>query len=245
MTVLLANFVTCMAVRLYHSGRLIPIDDPNNTGERNEALLIAGLQNQPDTAYQYIETNGYDRVYLKFSYFGYSPKSAGKQLENLMDDGDIACGVSVGAKTIEYSNLPTGSRAILINPCSHPKVLKSPFRYLTKLSPLVEVLSYSLGWLSVLPIIPADMGQKTSFALLADELFWIGWGDPEINTTNTGVVISTEDEFLDPKTMRRTYSEALTIEIDTLHGRTGSKKYCRKYYSAINQLLKYLKRKTT
>ena len=44
--------------------------------------------------------------------------------------------------------------------------LASGIRLTRCLSPLAEVISYALGWIAVIPIIPADIGVRTSIALL-------------------------------------------------------------------------------
>lgn len=237
---LLLNSISCSVARICRGGRLSTVYESSENLEGRKAFLIAGLQNQPDAAYQYIELTGYNRVNLEFSFFGYNPKNAGRQIENLVKDRDVVCGISVGAKAIEYCPSQLDCRVVLINPCSYPKVLRSRYYYLTRyLLPLAEVLSYGLGWVSVLPIIPADFGHHTSIALLVDQLFWIGWGDPDAMTENYGVIISTDDEFLEVQQMRDAYCGAEQIEIATRHGRTGTKSHnqAQLYNDAIDQLL--------
>lgn len=215
--------------------------ESSDSPDGRKVFLIAGLQNQPDTAYQYIELAGYNRVDLEFSFFGFNPKKAGRQLEGIATSEDAICGISVGAKTIEYCPSQPGCRVVLINPCSHPEVLKTNYYYLTRcLSPLAEVISYGLGWISVLPVIPADLGHHTSIALLVDQLFWIGWGEPDVMAENCGVIISTDDEFLEMRRLRDVYCGAEQVEIATMHGRTGTKSHnqAQLYNDAINQLLK-------
>lgn len=238
MILLLINSLTFALARLWHGGKLEVVSPENDAGANNRVWLIAGLQNQPETAYQYVSFSGYEKAYLRFSYLGYSPKVASEQLDFLVGKDDLICGISVGAKTIEYAD--GDYRKVLINPCSHPRVLKPILYAATRyLSPLAKILSYGLGWLSALPIIPADMGQRSSFALLADELFWIGWGDPkDVNMENCSVIISAKDEFLECREMYQAYNGATTVvEINSMHARIGSEEDCAKYQSAIDRLI--------
>lgn len=234
----LINVVSCAIVRLYHGGEFIINDQTPETS--NKAWLVAGLQNQPKTAYRYISIEGYEKAYMEYSYLGFCPKAAARQIEDIVKTNDIVCGVSVGAKPIEYTENLGTIRVILINPCSHPKALRPEFYYLTRcLSPLAEVISYALGWIAVIPIIPADIGVRTSIALLVDELFWIGWGDPQSDLTDYGVVVSTEDEFLMQESLYQIYDCADFVEIKTKHDRTGSNSNgdAEKYEHAISSLL--------
>ncbi len=234
----LINVVSCMVVRFHYGGKLI-IDD-QTSDETSKVWLIAGLQNQPQTAYRYIEIEGYEKAYLKYSYLGFSPKAAAQQMGEIIEKDDVVCGVSVGAKPLEYAESLDEVRMILINPCGHPKALRPEFYYLTRcLSPLTEVVSYALGWIAVIPMVPADIGVHSSVALLVDQLFWIGWGDPQFNPTNCGVVVSTEDEFLEAESLCDIYRGADFAEISTKHGRTGSNSNgdATKYERAINSLL--------
>lgn len=235
----LINIISCTVARLYHGGKLI-IDDQTPEAP-SKAWLIAGLQNQPKTAYRYIDIEGYEKAYLEYSYFGFNPKAAAQQVEDIAQVDDIVCAVSVGAKPLEYAENLGTIQIILINPCSHPEALRSEFYYLTRcLSPLAEVISYALGWLAVAPIIPADIGTRTSIALLVDELFWIGWGDPQSDYVNCGVIVSTEDEFLELESLYQIYDGAIFAEIDTKHGRIGSESNddATKYQQAVNSLLR-------
>lgn len=234
----LINVVSYMLMRFDYGGKLI-INDQTPTDSK-KTWLIAGLQNQPQMAYRYINVEGYEKAYLEYSYFGFNPKAAAQQIEEIVSKGDVVCGISVGAKPLEYASLQ-GARMILINPCTHPRALRSEFYYLTRcLSPIAEIMSYALGWIAVMPVIPADIGVRSSVALLVDELFWIGWGDPQFDPTDCGVVVSTEDEFLELESLYHIYDGADFAEISTKHGRTGSnaKGDAVKYDNAINSLLR-------
>ncbi len=241
--VLAVNFATCTIVRLCQGGRFVvearsdavPI---TTEATKNRLIEIAGLQNQANKAYQYLQFPDYEEVPLRFSYFGYNPRNTAKQLQAIVQDGDAVLAISISAKTVEFSDVSQRCTTVLINPCSHPLTLKPPFRLLTKtLTWPAEVLSYGLGWISVLPIIPADMGERTSLALMFDQLFWIGHGEPTCSLENTGIILSTQDEFLDNDALRELYPGMPSREIDTRHGRTGSPKVAGLYETAIQEIL--------
>lgn len=74
----LINVVSCAIVRLYHGGEFIINDQTPETS--NKAWLVAGLQNQPKTAYRYISIEGYEKAYMEYSYLGFCPKAAARQI---------------------------------------------------------------------------------------------------------------------------------------------------------------------
>ena len=174
--VFLLNLITCFIARLLHGGRLI-VDDDKGSWFNTKIYFIAGILNQPIRAFHYFSYRGFCRVYLNYSVFGFNPKRAGKQLDKLMKDGDVVCGVSIGAKPIAYSTT-NGFKRVLINPCTHPEILQPKYFWLIRIfAPLFKLLTFLLGWISILPLISAE-GGRYSLALLADQLFWIGYGYP-------------------------------------------------------------------
>ncbi len=235
---LTVNCLSCMIARYIQGGKLVA-EAPKGWQTEPIVWLIAGLRNQPERAYQYMNFGYHKRGYLSYSNFGYSPYSAGEQLNKIAKDGDVVCGVSIGAKAVEMSKL-NGSM-ILINPCSNPGTLKSVFRYSTQyLTILAEIISYGLGWISVLPIIPGDMGTHQSLASLVDQLFWIGHGQPNVERPKeTGVIISNQDEFLERDLTYRQYHKCRIEEIDTKHARIASKDegVVLLYQNALDKLL--------
>lgn len=219
-------------------------DTADSESPRSKLLLISGLKSQPSKSYAKIDFGDeYERVLLEFSLLGFNPQVAGAQLDALMlEDGDAAvCAVSLGAKVVEYSNVDYDSGVILVNPCSHPQALNKEytfyplFRYL---APALELASYALGWVSVLPILTDDMGDKTSIALIVDQIFWGAHIDVEFTANeNVGVVISTSDEIMLNDVLYDLYEGAHFAEINTLHGRIGSARDAKLYETAIMELL--------
>lgn len=204
-------------------------------------FLVAGFWNQADRAYQYLRLPDDANVYaLNFSVFGYNPKIAGNQITRLIFPGDDICAISVGAKAVEYSTAFSDARRIaLICPCSHPTVLKPFFRWATRiLSPLLEVVAFGLGWLAFLPIIPIKLGGHASVALVADQLFWIAYGDPRVDEyPRTGMIFSHDDELLRNGELQRIYCSAnQQLSVEGLHARTDDPAMAEEYESALAEI---------
>lgn len=241
--IFLANLLTAWAARAIASEFIkirIKSEMDDTTKGNKLAFCIAGLLNQPNTAFRHIVIPGYDKVYVSFSQFGWNPRWMGWALEKLKKDDDIMLGISIGAQAAWNAG---ASRTILINPCSTPKILQKRYYWLTKiLSPLAWILSYALGWISFIPFIPAQDGRY-SIALLVDQLFWMSHGRCLENLhTRAGIIISDKDEFLENKNIIKYYAEkaphASIVSIDTMHARIGDPKDAPKYQAAINYLLK-------
>lgn len=232
--VLIVNIVTAGVARIVFSRRLkvtreFLLFDMNKA--RPVVLLVAGMMNQATKAFSFSRFEGYDICYLNFSMFGFNPRLAGRQIRELYKEGDVVLGISIGAKAAVYSG---ETEQILINPCVFPETLQLKLRLPIKIfAPLIEFVSYGLGWLAILPVIPADSGRY-SLALLADQLFAIGYGEPNRQLVEEGnikgVVLSIRDEFLDNDVIEKTFSNSEIVWIFTKHGRTteaGSKGYYR------------------
>lgn len=235
------NILTCLVARSIHGGRLkvVTTDGTDLKLAVPRVWLIAGMQAQAEPAFRFIDFGDYERVFLHYSCLGFNPKWAGRQLRSLLRADDVICGVSVGAQPIEYAIVNRLCKCVMINPCCRPASLKPGLRRLLRVvTPCLEVLSYGLGWLAVLPLIPADFGKHISLALLADQLFWLTYGEPELQHGDQyKVILSTQDEFLDNAMLRKIYAGAATVEINTRHGFIGSEKAAELYDSAIKQLI--------
>lgn len=210
-------------------------------GRRNLAV-IAGFWNQSDRAFQYIKFPERLNLFaLNFSNFGYNPIAAGRAfLRPSMRAFDYICAISVGAKAVEYSTMfGTSRRIMLICPCSHPTVLQPFFRWATRiLSPVLELISFGLGWLAFLPIIPIKLGGRASIALVADQLFWIAYGNPKVDGyQQADLVMSQDDELLLNGELERIYQTAHSkTTVDGLHARTDIPEMAGGYESAIAKI---------
>lgn len=207
--------------------------------QRHNLFVIAGFWNQSDRAFQYVNfEDDMNLIALNFSAFGYNPKNAGQQIARLLGFSDQICAISVGAKAVEYSIAYAIARRIaLICPCSHPSVLKPFLRRMVRIfAPVVEVVSFALGWLAFLPVVPIKLGGHASITLIADQLFWIAYGNPvfQDNRQRTGLVMSYADELLRNKELERIYqSAAIQITVEGLHARTDIPEMAEGYESAI------------
>lgn len=234
------NSLTCIMVRVWQGGRLVT-SPKHNARAGPRVWLIAGLQSQPKTAYQRIDFPGYDRMNLRFSNLGFNPYRAGTQLCDLVSERDVVCGVSLGSKVIECAKLEAFKMAILINPFTAQCLTKGLLPFVTQyISPILKLLSYALGWVAILPIVPVSLGERMSLALLIDQLFWVGRCNPKHGFNQKyKVIVSARDEFLDNAIVRRSYDGAAVTEIDTLHGRIAStrEQQSEKYNVAILRFL--------
>lgn len=238
-----ANAISCSIVRLAFGGTFT-IEPLNYSAAKQNfprLYLISGLKSQPANAYRYFNFSRYRLVYCRFSYLGYNPFRAGRQLTRLVKPGDTVCGLSVGAKAIECSALPPDQPIVLINPCSCPDLLNRQRRiypYIKYVAPLAEVATFLMGWVAVLPLLPGSLGDNLSLALFVDQLFWIGAGQPRRPLTKrTGVVISQQDEWLPLERQRRHYHSATCVEIAASHGRIANLRYAPQYVCALDDLL--------
>lgn len=212
----------------------------SNSDSNKLAFCVAGLLNQPETAFKHINIPGYTKVYVKFSPFGYSGATMGKTINALRQDEDIILGISIGSLATLNAKM---DKAILINPCCNAKMLKKSLYWLIKIfSPIAEIISLTLGWFSFIPIIPAQEGHY-SLALLIDQLFNMGYGHMTNNPhTQTKIIISKKDEFLINEEIIRYFKKKDPLcgiaNIDTMHARIGDPKDAPKYQAAIDYFLK-------
>ena len=234
------NFITCLTVRAMHGGRFDYDPDvfPNYSGKN---ILIAGMFGQPETAFQYIDLPYCYSGYLRYSMLGYNPINAGRQLSALAREKDCVLAVSVGCKAIVYAGIP-GAKRVFVNPCTHPKSLEPKLkRKLRIITPILEILSYLLGWFTVIPVIKTRQGERYSPALFIDQLFWACYGDPDYSKVcyqgRTGIVLSTRDEYIENDVVSKIYDRAEKVIIPARHGFIASPYVSNLYNEAINNLL--------
>lgn len=244
---ILLNIISCIIVRLIHGGRFELAGHFSNNDDKPVVYLIAGIKNQATTAYSLLKFPDKCIIPLNYSLLGYNPIEAGEQL-NVLCGGQVntvVYGISIGAKAICYSAVDQNHIVVLINPCVYPENVRldlfgsSTVPVLRTASIIFELLSYSLGWFSVLPLLHGDMENKYSIALLADQLFWSVWGRPKYdNIQNIRVLFSYNDEILDNDNIAESFMDAKSTNIDTKHGMTGDPKSVYAYQAALNYLLK-------
>lgn len=228
----LINMSVALCIRMVWLGTLkISKEDI----KENTAILVAGMFNQAGTAYSLLDLpDTYEYATANFSNLGFNASFAGLWLRIIAKDKPIF-GISIGAKVAAYS----GTRqAVLINPCVYPNTLKSSLYWPIKIfSPILEIISVALGLLAFLPIIPTSIAGNYSITLLADQLFWIGYGNPKVSeNAKYGIVLSNKDEFLDNTKIIKKIPSCYTECIDTMHGRTADPEASYQYSRAINHL---------
>lgn len=243
---LVANFVSCSLFRLAFGGKFI-IDRLQSSTTRAtlpHLYLISGLKSQPAQAYQRLNFSDYQVAYCRFSCLGYNPFRAGRQLTRLLGPDEVICGLSIGAKALECSQLPPEQPVILINPCSYPEILNRRRRLypcVKYVAPFAEVALFLAGWIAVVPFLSDNFGEPTSLALILDQLFWVAHGQPcRSPTRQTGVVISQQDEWVPLDQQRIYYAAATAVEITASHGRIANRHYAPRYAAAIDTLLQQI-----
>jgi hypothetical protein len=239
--VLILNFVTCLFARLKQGGRFV-YDRKVFPDYNGKMIFIAGLLDQPDHNYEGMSMPYLRGGNLRFSLFGFNPKNSGEQLTKITRPKDYIVGASIGCKAILYS-VTCRNKRVFINPATHSIAFIAKYQTMSQfLSPIAELISYALGWLSILPVITTKNNAKYSFALLADQFFWCYYGDPTYDQMKmldrTGVIISTDDEYLENDVVKSIYSEAKdVVSISTRHAFFSNPFACEEYQNAINKLL--------
>jgi hypothetical protein len=131
--------------------------------------------------------------------YGYNPINAGKQLNQLLTSTDIVYSASVGCKAAIFAKR-NEVRSILFNPivqitASNPEQISVQMHGAT----VLRVVSYLLGWISILPIMKMKTGQNGSFALFCDQKYWSYYGNPgydDIGDAHRVGIIVNEDEVV-------------------------------------------------
>ena len=223
----------------------LPDYDPTIMAAKHKAqrlaFVVGGFMDKPENAMKYIDLPDYQIVAITNDNFGFRISQYRDILDKYASNKDVAIGISIGAKAVVESN---AKNQILINPCTDPYALyKESFWPAKIFAPILQFLSFILGWLSFIPFIRGNDGYY-SLAFFADQLWAIGYGWPEPSTeSNIGIIISTDDEFLDNRVIIEDFEqEALEnstiVEINTEHATIGTRKDAEQYQEAINYLLK-------
>lgn len=240
-------FFTALMVR-YSSGdyyNSLPDEEPDIASAREKdeklAFIVGGFVDQPENAMKHIELPGYNMIAIANDVFGFRISQYRDIIDKYSTDGDIAIGISVGAKAVVESDI---KKQILINPCTDPLALYDEHYWPAKIfAPVLELISWLLGWLAFIPFIPVN-GNHFSLAFFADQLWAIGYGWPIPSTeADIGIILSTEDKFIDNRVIMEDFNEdtpdnITALEIHTEHATIGRKEDAPKYQAAINYLLK-------
>lgn len=246
LVVLAINFLTCSLARLIQGGRFVynkrPYPDYNG-----KMVLIAGILGQPETTYGKIKMPYGGSGYLNYSLFGFNPKNAGKQLKQFLESKDhivgtkdYIIGMDVGCKAIVYAGL-IGERRVLLSPYTHAIGLKAKDQTkISILSPILEVLTWALGWISIIPIIRTKQKNWYSLALLADQLFWTYYGDPEIDEKcgmDYDVLLDRDTTHQENYVMADVYKKSNLITVATERSCITVEPVAKLYESILNAIL--------
>ena len=216
---LLINFFSFFSAKTFQAGKLV-YDKKKFPNYNGRVFLIAGELSQPEKAYDRIEMPYSVRVNMRYSLLGFNPKEAGKQLEALALSEDYIIGSSLGCKALIYSHRDDIKR-VMIDPATHSIILKAGLQMKLRHTPLLVGLTYILGWLSAIPFIPTKSGNFYSLALLADQLYWLYYGDPRFNDLGNlnklSMIISTEDKKLVGFIAESIYNGAALREVNASH----------------------------
>lgn len=223
----------------------LPEEEPSISSARERkkklAFIIGGFVGNPEDAMKYIDLPGYNIIAITNDAFGFKIDQYRDIINKYAREGDIAIGISIGAKAVVESDI---EKQILINPCTDPyALLHSRHFWSAKIfAPLLEIISWILGWLSFIPFIPVN-GNHFSLAFFADQLWEIGYGWPIPSTeVDIGIILSKQDEFLDNQVIIEDFNQdapdnTTILEVNTRHATIGDKKDAPKYQAAIDYLL--------
>lgn len=200
--------------------------------DKSRYFLFAGMMNQPDKAFCFMDDLQGELNYVMYSNFGFSPNLMAKgvscyinELES--DEMPILIGISLGDQVVAellddnvMGFLPE-KKVYAINPCTGKEFLvEEEAKKISWARVPLRGFAILLGPLSFIPIIPSD-GGFMSFRLLADQIYYLG-SPMKLSFKNTrdGVILSTEDEYLDNSTIMQKFSGAKIEFVDCKHGRT-------------------------
>ncbi len=218
-----------MRIRWRETGKLSGefVQQIGNSDSKTMDYFIAGNLNQPEAAFKFMRSEfGENFTYVDYNTHGWSVfDTVEKIAEDIIYHGYQAriFTISVGDHVARYLE-HYGTRDIevyAINPCPNHTTLRRLLSLLLVIgAPLLSLLCYGLGWLSIIPVIPT-VGGKYSLMLLGDQYMAIAYDLPPRAATKTiGVICSKNDELLRNEVIRQVFDHANIIEIDTTHGDT-------------------------
>lgn len=218
--------------------------------------FLPGMMDQPDVNYAFLvekkngrhesiipELNG-GMTMVYFRHTGWDALPAAIAIQQ-----DIAqCGykrvrifsLSVGDHVTRELEWYLGSvelENIAINPCSSEPVLNALCQWLVMyVVPIVRLLDYALGWLSIAPVISPGH-KKYSLWLITDQATQLGcWREKFWIDSTLGVILSSRDEFLDNGAIKQHFGEDVPyVMIDAKHADTRG--HAEEYRKAVQNFL--------
>lgn len=242
---LFLNVITCFIFRFFvHRGKVNVCDFtiPGLSQPERVNVLIAGFFNQPFSAYRELcVSHSEQEIYVTYSCLGWNAKNSAIQLDKVLSrfSGRVdVYTISIGDKIVR--NMTRCNHIYSINPCPNPCVLQKEWqKKLPPLAILLEVVTFMLGWLSVIPLIPTD-DSPYSIALIADQL-WEASVNRSTKAYNRGIssfVLSSKDEYINNDFIFHFYRTSwLPFEtIETGHAKTADLAWGTEYNRALENL---------
>lgn len=213
--------------RLCNLGMTLVSPKPAKGGRLN--YFLAGNLNQPEAAYAFLlpEIDG-EVIFARYRLLGWNARYSARKIcqhIRLSKRRARVFTLSVSDSVGRELERMLGERVeiIAINPASDPSLIGRPFRIALRIvTPIMFVLCYLLGWLSVLPLIPT-VGGRYSLILLTDQWLTLAYGCFPLPEGGTKVVVcSLEDEFLDNAEVLNFFVDPQTqiVAVDATHGNT-------------------------
>jgi len=246
--ILLGNAASFIVMRAWWqesgslSAKLVRMRRPQEGDAGETVFLIAGNLAQPKAAFKFLAPQLQERrcAALCYKMIGWSALETARTIVRAAGEGTaVVYAISLGDQVARHLEtlMPRGRLKILaINPCPSRMALRKWVRWLlTVVAPVFWVVCHLLGWLSVIPMIPAT-GGKYSLILLADQYMALAYGLTPWTTTRTrGVILSQHDKLLDNRYLKSLFKKSRIIRIPTKHGdtvRAGAE-----YLRSVNELL--------
>ncbi len=221
----------------------------NNPASNTMNYLLAGLGSQPKPAFQAFYRDFFARENLTYCQFDSRGFDALESASRIVDDvrrnkfqNVRIYAISVGERVAEmvemmmFYDMDAKIEIIAINPCPGKEHLRLKARvWLVPAMILVNLVSFLLGWLSVLPVIWVGKDQKISVRVLADQLFAMCQSWEHDVERVSGVVLSSKDRLLDNRKSVRAYGRVAKLGwTKTKHAQTIIKS--EEYLTALKVL---------
>lgn len=209
-------------------------------------FLFAGMTNQPNKAFCFMEDLGGELNYVMYSNYGFSPKLVARGVASRIQEFEsdellVLMGISLGDQTVskllenKVMEFFPNTRTYSINPCTGKEFLAKEELKKIRLSrmPLL-IFAILLGPLSFIPVIPSD-GGLMSFRLLVDQIYYLG-SAMSLSPKNSrdGVILSTDDEYLNNCAIMQKFDGAKLKFVNCQHARTIDKMDL--YREAFNEI---------
>lgn len=216
-------------------------------------MLIPGMEAFAETAYGFmLETMDNYLVTVNYSLLGFNPREMTNEIIEWIDEyqekaGETAMPIRIFAISLSEMVARRVKQVFgadveiyLINPST---CLKKSAKVKTTLGAIIlKILALLLGWLSLVPMIPAT-GGKYPLQLLADQCLALAKqrDSEEYSDRIEGMILSLRDQYVDNETTLWRFPWVPVVEIATRHGDTVGK--AEKYRYGVEELGRRLERR--